>query len=521
MNKLSKLILMLPLALAPLAGQAAPKGGSHAALAAGFVAPPDSVQTSVYWYWLSGNVSKEGVVKDLEAMKRAGINRAFIGNIGLGELATPYAPVKLFTDEWWGVTHAALKRASELGIEIGMFNSPGWSQAGGPWIEPGQAMRYLASVKAHVRGGGKVEAELPRPSADFQDVRVVAYPAPAVGRAALTAADTRVTVAGTAAGAQCLIDGDPATELLFDGSPEAVIDLVTDADMDLRNITVWPARRPIRAEAELQVKGADGYRTIASFGIDRSNPNIEVGFDPYAPVSVSVAKTTGREFRLIVRGAGKDTGFAEVLLSSLPRVERYAEKTFAKMFQSPLPYWEEYQWRDQPALDDASLAVDPAKVVDLDYALKHMDGIAKVNNRLDLASQLESFRSGVLMIFVWFLAVLIIVTVFIIVNTIKLSVYSRRHEITVMRYVGATGMFIAAPFILEGIIIGIFSAILSYFLEWYAYYYVEQKISSDLQMISFVGFSEVSGYVLGGFIALGILTGIVGSLLSLRKYLKA
>ena len=351
MNKLSKLILMLPLALAPLAGQAAPKGGSHAALAAGFVAPPDSVQTSVYWYWLSGNVSKEGVVKDLEAMKRAGINRAFIGNIGLGELATPYAPVKLFTDEWWEVTHAALKRASELGIEIGMFNSPGWSQAGGPWIEPGQAMRYLASVKAHVRGGGKVEVELPRPSADFQDVRVVAYPAPAVGRAALTAADTRVTAAGTAAGAQCLIDGDPATELLFDGSPEAVIDLVTDADLDLRNITVWPARRPIRAEAELQVKGADGYRTVASFGIDRSNPNIEVGFDPYAPVSVSVAKTTGREFRLIVRGAGKDTGLGEVLLSSLPRVERYAEKTFAKMFQSPLPYWEEYQWRDQPVLD--------------------------------------------------------------------------------------------------------------------------------------------------------------------------
>ena len=112
-----------------------------------------------------------------------------------------------------------------------------------------------------------------------------------------------------------------------------------------------------------------GYRTIASFGIDRSNPNIEVGFDPYAPVSVSVAKTTGREFRLIVRGAGKDTGFAEVLLSSLPRVERYAEKTFAKMFQSPLPYWEEYQWRDQPVLDDASLAVDPAEVVDITECL--------------------------------------------------------------------------------------------------------------------------------------------------------
>ena len=175
MNKLSKLILMLPLALAPLAGQAAPKGGSHAALAAGFVAPPDSVQTSVYWYWLSGNVSKEGVVKDLEAMKRAGINRAFIGIIGLGELATPYAPVKLFTDEWWEVTHAALKRASGLGIEIGMFNSPGWSQAGGPWVDPKQSMRYLASQHALVTGGGERDIVFPHPDNFLQNVKVLAF----------------------------------------------------------------------------------------------------------------------------------------------------------------------------------------------------------------------------------------------------------------------------------------------------------------------------------------------------------
>ena len=209
-------------------------------------------------------------------------------------------------------------------------------------------------------------------------------------------------------------------------------------------------------------------------------------------------------------------------LENVDTVERITSKEILRQFHEQNKDDEYITEENNPFTDEFIITYsDPAKAVDLDYALKHMDGIAKVNNRLDLASQLESFRSGVLMIFVWFLAVLIIVTVFIIVNTIKLSVYSRRHEITVMRYVGATGMFIAAPFILEGIIIGIFSAILSYFLEWYAYYSVEQKISSDLQMISFVGFSEVSGYVLGGFIALGILTGIVGSLLSLRKYLKA
>lgn len=368
MNKLSKLLL-LPLAFLPLAGHGAAPGAARSALAAGFVTPPDSIQTSVYWYWLSGNVSKAGVEKDLEAMKRVGINRAFIGNIGLGEMATPYRPVRLFTDEWWEVTHAALKKASELGIEIGMFNSPGWSQAGGPWIGPEQAMRYLASVKKRVTGGRKVDLLLEKPAADFQDVRVIAYPCPAHTGRALTAADTRVASASQAGELQNLIDGDPATEVIFDGTPEVAFDFTANADLDLRTITVWPAHRPIRAAVELLAKETGGYRTVASFEIDRSNPNIEVGFDPYAPVAISVDRVTGREFRLVVRGAGRDTGFKEVLLSSEPRVERYAEKTFAKMFQTPLPYWEEYQWRDQPVLDDASLAVDPAKVIDITECL--------------------------------------------------------------------------------------------------------------------------------------------------------
>ena len=77
---------------------------------------PASVQTSVYWYWINGNISKEGVVKDLHAMKEAGINRAFIGNIG-DQQGIPHGPVKLFTDEWWEIMHTALKTATELDIE--------------------------------------------------------------------------------------------------------------------------------------------------------------------------------------------------------------------------------------------------------------------------------------------------------------------------------------------------------------------------------------------------------------------
>lgn len=90
----------------------------------GFVNPPDSIQTSVYWYWISDNISKEGAVKDLHAMKKAGINRAFIGNIGIHDL--PYGNIKMLSDEWWEILHLALKTATELDIEIGIFNSPGW-----------------------------------------------------------------------------------------------------------------------------------------------------------------------------------------------------------------------------------------------------------------------------------------------------------------------------------------------------------------------------------------------------------
>ena len=127
-------------------------------LESGFITPADSIQTSVYWYWISDNVSKEGVIRDLESMKKAGINRAFIGNIGLDEV--PYGKVKMLTDEWWDILHAALKTATKLNIEIGIFNSPGWSQSGGPWVNSNEAMRYLITSETNVSGPKKISQKL-------------------------------------------------------------------------------------------------------------------------------------------------------------------------------------------------------------------------------------------------------------------------------------------------------------------------------------------------------------------------
>ena len=101
---------------------------------------PDSQPLAVYWYWMGGNMSKEGVVKDLQAMKKAGINRVQIGMIG-SDQGVPQGPVRMFTDEWWDILHTMFRTAGEVDIEVGLFNCPGWSQSGGPWVKPSQSMR--------------------------------------------------------------------------------------------------------------------------------------------------------------------------------------------------------------------------------------------------------------------------------------------------------------------------------------------------------------------------------------------
>ncbi len=164
--------------------------------------------------------------------------------------------------------------------------------------------------------------------------------------------------------------------------------------------------------------------------------------------------------------------------------------------------------------------IDTEKVPSLTYQLNQIEGIQKVNDRLDLAAKIENVKSAVMLVFVWFLAVLAVVSVFIIINTIKLSVFARRNEISIMRYVGATGWFISLPFVIEGIIIGLFASISAYFIEWYIYSYIETMFTSDLQMISIMPFPEISNLLLFGFLVVGVITGIIGSSISLSKYLR-
>lgn len=164
--------------------------------------------------------------------------------------------------------------------------------------------------------------------------------------------------------------------------------------------------------------------------------------------------------------------------------------------------------------------LDTSKVSSLDYQLRQIEGVRKVNNRQDIAMMMDNVKNGILLIFVWFLAILFVVSVFVIINTVKLAVFARRNEISIMRYVGATSSFITLPFVFEGAIIGIISGSLAYLIEWYVYGYIEDMMLSDLPIISFLKFADVSSYVFLGFVGIGIVTGIIGSCISLSRYCK-
>ncbi len=275
---------------------------------------PESQQLGVYWYWIAGNMSKEGVVKDLKAMKSVGINRAFIGMIGENQGA-PQGPVRMFTDEWWDILHTMFKTAGELGIEIGMFNSPGWSQSGGPWVEPSQSMRYLGYAKDTLSGPMKFKGKLPEVGEEAQPVRVIAYP--------LAKATTSFAVG----------KDDDGTFTFKAAKADTV-----------RSIFLRPVEKEIVSEAALYAKVGNDLSLVEEFLIDRSRSDTNVGFEPFAPIVVSIPETVASEFVLKVKpGVVKS-----VTLSGTPAVERYPEKSLSKMWQTPHPMWDAYMWRDQP-----------------------------------------------------------------------------------------------------------------------------------------------------------------------------
>ena len=155
------------------------------------------------------------------------------------------------------------------------------------------------------------------------------------------------------------------------------------------------------------------------------------------------------------------------------------------------------------------------------YKLENVDEIASENNTIN---RLQELANGIQIMTAIILALLIIISIFIISYTIKLTVHARRREISIMKYVGATNGFIRGPFIVEGIIIGVISAIITLIILGLSYNGVMGSIGDSVLIqdigIGLLSFSDMFFLVLAVYLGLGIGIGILGSVISMRKYLK-
>ena len=153
--------------------------------------------------------------------------------------------------------------------------------------------------------------------------------------------------------------------------------------------------------------------------------------------------------------------------------------------------------------------------------IKKLNHIDTVRQNTDLAKKLAKISNGISIISIVIIAVLFAISLFIISNTIKLTVYSRRLEISIMKSVGATNSFVQLPFVVEGIILGVVAGVLSLFAVWGIY---ELAINRFGDVFSSIGldqlkFTDYAWIMLGVFVAIGIVSGVGGSLITMRKYL--
>jgi hypothetical protein len=150
-----------------------PAENNRSDLESGFQNPPESARPRVWWHWMNGNVSKEGIRADLEWMHRTGIGGFQNFDAGLASPQIVKKRLIYMTPEWKDAFLFTTKLADSLGLEMAIAGSPGWSESGGPWVPPSQAMKKLVWSETQAEGGNLFKGILPKPPATtgrFQNI---------------------------------------------------------------------------------------------------------------------------------------------------------------------------------------------------------------------------------------------------------------------------------------------------------------------------------------------------------------
>ena len=317
-----------------------------------FKNPSQDTQPWCYWYWIAGDITAEGITKDLENMVEVGISRAMIGNVHVGVKTNNGEgdPVEVFSPQWRELKMHALREAERVGVDIYFFNCPGWSQSGGPWIQPEQSMRRVIWSEFASSGGAfnrKVRAE-GVPGGGSQDIAVLAVPQL-----------SKISIEGETVDQQYIFSHDEpftARSLSIKGAVKGTLFAVRDGAREaVATIDVGAGF----AKTDFLM---DQAQTV-SFP-DVTAQRFELDFEP--PVAPKQRKKKKKQAVAPLP--------VHVLLSSEPKIAQVLNKQMGRMHPTPTPTWDSYVFEDSVEPKDASVLTDSKQIIDLSDQLD-TDGV--------------------------------------------------------------------------------------------------------------------------------------------------
>jgi hypothetical protein len=316
-----KTIQLLALTLCLLTLQAVSAGS----LKDDFRDPPKWTQPWCYWFFLDGDISKEGITKDLEKMKELGIQQAIVMHVQNGKPKPDY--VRMMSPRWMELKRFALKEAARCGIGISLHNCPGWSNAGGPWIKPEPSLRRVSWNEFDAQGGTFSKNVRPEGIPAGQDIAVLAVPR-------LDA----VTIEGSKG---------------------------NDKTLTFKHTRSFTARALVvhgKGKGKLYSLKGGQRKLVAEVSTGRANRMTD--FLPNGIETFSFNDTKSQEF--VLEGNFK----CKVELTSEPKVAQVIEKQMGRMFPSPMPHWDSYIFTNTAQPDSNEVVIDPKKIINLSDKLK-------------------------------------------------------------------------------------------------------------------------------------------------------
>ena len=198
------------------------------------------------------------------------------------------------------------------------------------------------------------------------------------------------------------------------------------------------------------------------------------------------------------------------------------EQAYEKYLETFPPEDREYlREQKNPLRDELHVKVTNLDTFDATvYSLEQIKGVAKIRNAREFVDSVVRIRSFVSMLSLWICGILLVVSIFIISNTVRLAMSTRSREINIMKYVGATNNFIRFPFFFEGAILGIVAGLVNIIIEYYIYSYLFSPLFQSLKMFDPIPFVQIRWYVVGISLAFGLVCGVSGAIFPIKKYLK-